>query len=117
MGRDKKSGIIGVIITIIILIILVIFSNTNSDNISWFENVASKTVMPIQNGLTYLKNKINNNNKFFENVNELKNENESLKQKNSDLEQQLREYEIIKTRIKSIRKIWTIYNYSRNSNF
>ena len=96
MERDRKSGIIGVVITIIILIILVIFSNTNSDNISWFENVASKTVMPIQNGLTYLKNKINNNNKFFENVNELKNENESLKQKNSDLEQQLREYEIMK---------------------
>ena len=69
MERDRKSGIIGVVITIIILIILVVFSNANSDNISWFENVASKTVMPIQNGLTYLKNKINNNNKFFENVN------------------------------------------------
>ena len=80
MERDRKSGIIGIVITIIVLIILVIFSNTNTNNISWIENIASKTVMPIQNGLTYLKNKINNNNKFFENVNELKNENEQLKQ-------------------------------------
>ena len=96
MERDKKSGIIGVIITIIVLIILVIFSNMNSENITGIEIVASKVVMPIENGLTYLKNKINNNNKFFENVNELKSENESLKQKNSDLEQQLREYEIMK---------------------
>ena len=96
MERYRKSGIIGIVITIIVLIILVIFSNTNTNNISWIENIASKTVMPIQNGLTYLKNKINNNNKFFENVNELKSENESLKKENSDLEQQLREYEIMK---------------------
>ena len=96
MERDRKGGIIGVIITILILIILVVFSNTNKENISVFENIVSTIVMPIENGLTYLKNKINNNDKFFENVNELKSENDSLKQKNSDLEQQLREYEIIK---------------------
>ncbi len=96
MERDRKGGIVGIIITIVILIILVIFSNTNSEKISIIENIASTVVMPIENGLTYLKNKINNNNKFFENISELKTENESLKQKNSELEQQLREYEIIK---------------------
>ena len=96
MGKDKKGGIVGVIITIIILIILVVLTNTNSGNISVIENIANSIVMPIENGLTYLKNKLNNNDKFFENVNELKTENESLKQKNSELEQQLREYEIIK---------------------
>lgn len=96
MEKDKKGGIIGIVITVITLIILVVFSNTNSKNISIIENIASTIVMPIENGLTYLKNKINNNDKFFENVNDLKSENESLKQKNSELEQQLREYEIIK---------------------
>ena len=96
MDRDRKGGIVGVIITIIVLIILVVFSNTNSENISGIENIVSTIVMPIENGLTYLKNKVNNNNKFFENVNSLKTENESLKQKNSELEQQLREYEIMK---------------------
>lgn len=96
MERDRKGGIIGVIITIIILIILVVFTNTNSENISIIENIANNIVMPIENGLTYLKNKLNNNDKFFENINELKSEREALQQKNSQLEQQLREFEIIK---------------------
>lgn len=96
MERDRKGGIIGVIITIIILIILVIFTNTNSENISIIENIANNIVMPIENGLTYLKNKLNNNDKFFENIDELKSEREALQQKNSQLEQQLREFEIIK---------------------
>ena len=71
MDRDRKGGIVGIIITIIVLIILVVFSNTNSENISGIENVVSTVVMPIENGLTYLKNKVNNNNKFFENVNSI----------------------------------------------
>lgn len=96
MEKDKKSGIIGIVITIIILIILVIFSNTDLEKISIIESIANEIVMPIENGLTYLKNKINNNDKFFVNINELKAENESLKQNNSELEQKLREYEIIK---------------------
>ena len=41
-----------------------------------------------------VKNKINNNDKFFENVNELKTENEELKQKNSELEKSLREQQL-----------------------
>ena len=97
MERDSKSGIVGVIITIIVLIVLVVFSNTNSENISIIENIANNIVMPIENGLTYLKNKLNNNDKFFENIEQLKSENETLKQKTSQLEQQLREFEIMKT--------------------
>ena len=96
MERNSKSGVIGVIITIIILVLLVVFTNRNTENISTIENFANVVIVPIQNGLTYLKNKINNNDKFFENVNELKTENEELKQKNSELEQSLRELEIIK---------------------
>lgn len=96
MENNKKGGIIGVVITIIILILLVVFTNSNSEKISIVEGIATNIVMPIENGLTYLKNKINNNNRFFENINELKTENETLKQKNSELEQQLREYEITK---------------------
>ena len=51
MYRNKKAGMIGIVITIIILILIVIFSNGESDN-SFFENVASNLFMPIQNGLT-----------------------------------------------------------------
>lgn len=96
MENNKKGGIIGIVITIIILILLVVFTNTDSEKISIIENIATNIVMPIENGLTYLKNKLNNNDKFFENIDELKTENEQLKQKNSELEQQLREYEIVK---------------------
>lgn len=96
MEKNNKGGIIGIVITVIILIILVVFSNTNSEKFSIVENFANAIVMPIENGLTYLKNKINNNNSFFENVDKLKSENEALKQKNSELEQQMREFEIMK---------------------
>ena len=96
MEKDRKGGIVGVIITIIILIVLVVFTNTDSGKISIIENIANSVVMPIENGLTYLKNKLNNNDKFFENIDQLKAENDSLKQANSELEQQLREFEIIK---------------------
>lgn len=97
METSRKSGVIGVIITIIILILLVIFTNKNTESESTLENMVNIAVVPVQNGLTYLKNKINNNDKFFENINELKTENEQLKQKNSQLEQSLREFEVMKT--------------------
>lgn len=60
------------------------------------ENIAAKLVMPIQNGLTYLKNKLAGNDEFFTDINNLKAENEELKEKTSKLEQELRELEIIK---------------------
>ena len=95
MYRNKKNGIIGIIITIIILILVVIFSNGET-NSNFIENAATNLIMPIQNGLTYLKNKLGGNNTFFTDINNLKDENKELKQKNSELEQQLREYEIMK---------------------
>ena len=71
MYRNKKGGIIGIIITIIILILVVIFSN-GEKNTSFFENAATNLVMPIQNGLTYLKNKLSGNSTFFTDINNLK---------------------------------------------
>ena len=93
MNKNKKSSIIGIIITILILIILVIVTNSNSIHL---ENLTSKIVMPIQNGITYLKNKIAGNNEFFVDIKNLKEENEQLKQTNKELEENLRELEIIK---------------------
>lgn len=93
----KKTGIVGVIITIIILIVLVFVSNMNLEQLSYIENAVSSIVMPIQNGLTYLKNKITGNNAFFADINKLQEENENLKTKNAELEQQLREFEIVKS--------------------
>ena len=97
MYKKKKTGIIGITVTIILLIILVAITNTNSSKMSYIENAVSSLVMPIQNGLTYLKNKIGGNDKFFEDINDLKTENEKLREQNSKLEQELRELEIIKS--------------------
>ena len=97
MYKKKKTGIIGIVVTILILIFLVVITNTDVAKMSYIENIVSTVVMPIQNGLTYLKNKIAGNDSFFENINNLQAENEELKKKNSELEQALREFEIIKS--------------------
>ena len=97
MYKKKKTGIIGIIITIIILIFLVVITNTDIAKMSYVENIVSTLVMPIQNGLTYLKGKLTGNDSFFQDINNLKVENENLKKKNSELEQSLREYEIVKS--------------------
>ena len=104
MHKSKKIGIVGIIITIVILIILIIFTNINLNKFSYTEGFFNKLVMPIQNGLTYLKNKITGNNTFFENINNLKEENEKLSQKNDELEQQIRELEIIKAENSTLRQ-------------
>lgn len=83
--------------------LIVIFSN-GEKNSSFFENAASNLVMPIQNGLTYLKNKINGNNTFFSDIKNLKQENEQLKEKNEGLEQSLRELENIKTENETLKE-------------
>ena len=78
MYKNKKNGLLGIIITIIVLILIVIFSNREA-NTSFFENIANKLVMPIQNGLVYLKNKFSGNSTFFTDINNLKDENKELK--------------------------------------
>lgn len=96
MNNNKKTGIIGIIITVIILIIIVSITNVKIENWAYFGNTLENFVMPVQNGLVYLKNKIAGNDNYFINIEELKTENESLKEKNTELEQSLRELEIIK---------------------
>ena len=103
MYRNKKSGLLGIIITIVVLILIVIFSNREAST-SFFENVANKLVMPIQNGLTYLKNKVSGNSTFFTDISNLKTENQQLKEQNSKLEQSLRELENIKTENETLKE-------------
>ena len=86
----------GIIITILLLIILVILSNLDVEKLSSVENVFSTLVMPIQNGLTYLKNKLSGNDDFFTDINNLQEENKELEERNRELETKLRELEMIK---------------------
>ena len=85
MYKNKKGGIVGIIITIIILIIIVSLTNVEINKVSKVENIFSAVVMPIQNSLVYLKNKIKGNDSFFQNIYKLKTLNKKLKQKNIKL--------------------------------
>lgn len=110
MYNKKKKGIIGIIITIVILIFIVIVSNIETNNLSYAQNVFSFFVMPVQNGLTYLKNWIFGNNNFFTDISNLKEENEKLKEENSNLEKSLREYEIIKSENETLKEYVNLKN-------
>ena len=104
MYKNKRTGIIGILITIIVLIILVLLTNIKTGSITGIESAFSKIVMPIQNGLTYLKNKISGNDAFFQDINNLKAENEALREENSKLQESLRELEIIKAENATLRE-------------
>ena len=101
---NKKAGIIGIIITILIIVLLVVLTNTENSNLSYIENVANKLVNPIQNGLTYVKNKVHGNTSFFTNINNLENENKELQEKNNQLEETLREFETIKAENQTLKE-------------
>lgn len=91
----RKTGIAGIIITIILLIILVFISNLKLNKLSYIENAFSNIIMPIQSGITYLKNKLSGNDNYFATIESLQEENGRLKQENVELEEKLRELEII----------------------
>lgn len=97
MYKNKKKGILGSLIMIGILIILIITTNGNISKFSKIENIFNKIVTPFQNGLVYLKNRLANNDSFFENIDNLKLENEELKKQNEELRAQLNELQLIKS--------------------
>ena len=104
MYKDKKNGMLGIFVTVVVLIILVLLTNTENNNLTAFENAASKLVTPMQNGITYIKNKANGNNTFFTNINNLKEENDKLKTRNNELEQALREMETVKNENETLKE-------------
>lgn len=101
---NKKTGVIGIIITFLILTTLVVITNIDTSKFSYVEGIINKLVMRVQNGLTYLKNKIAKNNQFFEDINNLKKENEDLKKQNEELSKNLSELGIIKAENKTLRE-------------
>ena len=100
----KKTDLIGVVVTVIILIILVFLSNLKFEKMSYVENAFSKIVMPIQNGFTYVKNKMQGNNQYFADLDKLKNENSELKQKNNELEESIRKLEMTQAENKTLKE-------------
>lgn len=93
--NKKKTGIVGIAVTVILLIFFVFITNLELNKFSYIENAFSKLVMPIQSGITYLKQRLTGNDNYFATMDYLKQENEALKQKNEELEEALRDLEII----------------------
>ena len=104
MYKNKKTGVIGIIVTVIILILIVIISNIKIEDFSHVGGALSSFVMPVQNGMTYIKNKIKKNDTFFSDLTTLKEENKTLKDRNSELEKSLRELEIIKSENETLKE-------------
>ena len=104
MHKSKNNTVWGIIITVVILIILVFLSNIGIEKFSHVENAVSSLVIPIQNGLTYLKNKISGNDTFFTDINNLKDENQELKNKNRELEESLRELEMVRSENETLKE-------------
>ncbi len=97
MNKNKQSNLLGGILTLIILILLIFLSNVKLDKLSFLESAISSVVTPIQRVFTDLKNKIQGNSAYFTDMENLQLENEQLKNRNSQLETELRELESIKS--------------------
>ena len=92
----KKRGAVFTVIAIIALILLVILTNVNRDNLSYAEGFATSIIMPIQNAFSMVKHKFSGDTQFFTNLDTLKKENAELKDKNEELEKQVRELEVLR---------------------
>ena len=103
-NSKKKKQTIGVTIAIIVLVIIVAITNIKVNNLSYAEGILNFFVMPVQNGLTYLKNKIAGNNQFFIDIGNLKEENKKLKEENAKLQESLRELEIVKSENETLKE-------------
>ena len=112
--NKRRSGIAGIIITIILLIILVFISNLKLNKFSYIENAFSNIIMPIQSGITFLKNKLTGNDNYFYTMDILKEENEELKQKNTELEEELRKLEIIQAENSTLKEYLNLTEQYKN---
>lgn len=83
---------------------MVIISNLSDEEISSIENVFSKLVMPIQNGLTYIKNSMSGSESYKTDLASLQEENKELKNKNKELEEALRKMELVKAENTSLKE-------------
>ena len=103
MYKNKRVGVVGVIITIVILITLVVLTNIKMNSFSSLEGFFGKLIIPMQNGITRLKNRLAKNDSFFEDISKLKEENERLENENNRLKEELKGLEIIKAENATLR--------------
>lgn len=97
MRRILENKLLSIVIVLsIIFVVFIGFTASKRDRVSIFEGVVGNVLSPVQKYLYIGGERINNLFSFIGNISSIKSENESLKQKNIDLENQLVDYETIK---------------------
>ncbi len=109
MNRKNRTTMIGTIIAIIVLIVVVILSNV-AKNKSAVQNAVSIFFTPLQNQITYIKNRITRNSEEIANISSLEQENQELKDENSKLQEQVRELEVLKSENNTLKEYLNLKN-------
>ncbi|MBQ9313589.1 MAG: rod shape-determining protein MreC [Clostridia bacterium] len=92
---NKKFKNILLIVFIIILFIGIGFTNGNNRKVTLIESIFSSVIMLPQKGYVYAKSWLTKDARFFPAVDELKAENQKLKEENDELNAKLMNYELI----------------------
>ena len=108
--RNKKTSMIGIIITIVVLIVVVVISNIGTGQMKTAQTVISNLFMPFQNGFVYLKNKLTGNEQEISDIASLKEENASLREQNSKLQESIRELEVLKSENNTLKEYVNLKN-------
>lgn len=106
MRRILENKLLSIIIVLsIVFIVFVGLTASRRDRVSVFEGVVGNVLSPVQKYLYIGGERISNLFSFIGNISTIKNENESLKEKNLDLENQLVDYEAIKQQNDRLRQM------------
>ena len=92
---NKKIKRILIIVFVIILFIGIGFTNGNNRKVTLVESIITGVITIPQKGYMYVKNWIQNDAQFFNTIDELKKENEILKEEKEELNAKLMNYEVI----------------------
>jgi rod shape-determining protein MreC len=86
----KNKVFLLILATLVLLVVMGISSNAGS-KVNWIGNVISVPLSPVQNFFSYVGQKIDDGLGFFKDISAVKEENERLKARVSELEQENRE--------------------------
>jgi rod shape-determining protein MreC len=98
----KSKWLIVIAITIMMLIVMGVSSSKNS-NLKKINNVLSVPLSPVQEFMTFIGKKIDESLYFFTNIEEIKEENEMLRSRVSELEKENRELALLKDKNEELR--------------
>jgi rod shape-determining protein MreC len=99
----KNKVFILILVTIIIFIVMGVSSTQNS-SANWISNIASIPLSPVQKFLSFTGQKVEEGLSFFSDIKSLKEENEVLKARVSELERENRELIGLKEKNEELRK-------------